>query len=110
MGPFAPDKSLVQICGLYGYGTWAGARLTFEDHFYREIRGLRNFECLFRVQVHQRHLLKTDIIVLRELPRFEPPRSRINSLRGRWSRSGPPPPYGPTDIQLPSTGGDPPAD
>jgi hypothetical protein len=76
--PFAPEKSLVLICGLYGFGTWAGARLPFDDSFLREIRGLGNFECLFQVQVHHRQPLKTDVIVLRPLSHV--PSARPGSL------------------------------
>ena len=66
--PFAPNKSLVLICGIHGFGTWAGGRLPFDDEFLQATRGLGSFECLFQVQVHQRQLLKTDVVALRPLP------------------------------------------
>jgi hypothetical protein len=96
--PFARERRLVMICGIYGFGTWAGARLPFDDEFLRRIRDLDYFECLFRVQVHQRQLLKTDIEVLRALPDTPPVRDSALTVPGRWAhRSGSRPPYGPGD-------------
>ena len=102
--PFAPEKSLVLICGIYGFGTWAGARLPFDADFLRDIRGFDSFECLYRVQVHQRQPLKTDILVLRALPDVPATRSGLSSLRRRVSRSGSRPPYEPLGSHLPAMG------
>uniref|UniRef100_UPI001B8033F4 hypothetical protein n=1 Tax=Actinoplanes subtropicus TaxID=543632 RepID=UPI001B8033F4 len=102
--PVAPKRGLVLICGVYGFGTWAGARLPFDKDFLREIRGFDSFECLFRVQVHQRQPLKTDILVLRALPSVPAPSSGLSSLRRRASRSGSRRPYEPLGSRLPATG------
>ena len=66
--PFAPQRALIVIAGLYGFGTWAGATLPLDPGFLRRCAGLRNFECLYRVEVHQGQLLATSIVALRSLP------------------------------------------
>ncbi|WP_305782528.1 hypothetical protein [Symbioplanes lichenis] len=106
--PFAPDKMVLLICGVYGFGTWAGARLPFDDDFLATVAPLDNFECLFRVQVHQRQLLKTDIVALRPLPRTRAREPRLSLLRRRASRSGSRPPYELADSRPPSTDDGPP--
>ncbi|GID32696.1 hypothetical protein [Paractinoplanes brasiliensis] len=66
--PYAPKRGLVVMAGLYGFGTWAAARLPLDEEFLRLCAGFRNFECLFRVEVHQEIILSTSIISIRSLP------------------------------------------
>lgn len=106
--PFASHKSLVLICGIYGFGTWAGAQLPFDEDFLRRVSGLDRFECLFQVHVHQRQPLKTDVIVLRALPGVATAESGFSVVRRRASRSGSPPPCAPDD-SLPAASGDDPS-
>jgi hypothetical protein len=95
--PFAPDRSLVLMAGLYGFGTWAAARLPLDPHFQRRCAGLHNFECLFRVEVHQGQILATSIVCLRPLPTLPKPFSVPSTDPVPTDHSGPPIPCAPGD-------------
>ena len=66
--PFAPDRRLFVLAGIYGFGTWAGARLPLDEHFLRLSARYDDFECLYRVEVHQNQLLAISVVALRDLP------------------------------------------
>jgi len=67
--PFAQDRKIFVIAGIYGFGTWAGARLPLDEHFLRLCARHDDFECLYRVEVHQNQLLTISVVALRDLPR-----------------------------------------
>ncbi|MFI7546565.1 hypothetical protein [Actinoplanes sp. NPDC049599] len=67
--PFAADRKIFVIAGIYGFGTWAGARLPLDEHFLRMCARHDDFECLYRVEVHQNQLLTISVVALRDLPR-----------------------------------------
>lgn len=76
--PFRRDRTVVIISGVYGFGTWAGARVTKNPDFLSRCRALKTFniECLYRVQVIQNIPLKIDILDVRALaqrPPSDPP-------------------------------------
>jgi hypothetical protein len=91
--PFAPGHTLIMMAGIYGFGTWRAAQLVHEDDFLRRCGQVRNFECLFRVEVHQEQLLTTSIIALR--PLGESPREPI--LPSDGDHFGSRPLYAPDD-------------
>jgi hypothetical protein len=68
--PFRPDRTLVVIAGIYGYGTWAGARLPLDEEFLRQCEDLDGFglECLYRVEILQGQLIATSVEELRSIP------------------------------------------
>jgi hypothetical protein len=68
--PFNPHRQMVIIEGLYGYGTWGGARLLADDEFLRRCSQLNTeeFECLYRVDVLQDVPIKVQPVILRALP------------------------------------------
>ena len=51
--PFAPRRSVLQFGGIYGYGTWAGARFAASEVFLdnKVIASGRPFECLLVTDV-----------------------------------------------------------
>jgi hypothetical protein len=53
--PFDPDKSVVLLCGTYGYGTWGAVRFVQSARFLNELKklpkGTSTIECLFGVEV-----------------------------------------------------------
>ena len=108
--PFAPRRTLLVIAGIYGFGTWAGAQLPFDEEFLRRCAGYRNFECLYRVEVHKGQLLDTSIVMLRSLPELPVGVGRpvLSRFRHPGARSGLPPPYGPGGIPRGATVDDPP--
>jgi hypothetical protein len=67
--PFVPERTAIVIAGIYGFGTWAGARLTTDAGFLRRCAQQESFdiECLYRVDVLHGQLLKTTIMELRPL-------------------------------------------
>lgn len=75
--PYSLDHSLIVMAGIYGFGTWAAARLPLDSEFLSRCEGLRNFECLFKVEVQQDQIIATSIVMLRPLPtlttRLDPP-------------------------------------
>jgi hypothetical protein len=77
--PFAPNKTLVMMAGIYGFGSWRAAQLPKDKDFQRRCAGLNSFECLFRVEVQQNQLLTTSILVIRGLPRRSEMRSPLVS-------------------------------
>jgi hypothetical protein len=96
--PFAPDRALVVMAGVYGYGTWAAARLPLDPDFQKRCVGLGNFECLFRVEVHQDQILATSIVSLRPLPTPPAPLSSpVPAQRRPDVHSEPPAPCAPGD-------------
>jgi hypothetical protein len=68
--PFKPDRTLIVIAGIYGYGTWAGARLPLDDEFLRRCEQMDGFgvECLYRVEILQGQLIATTVEILRSIP------------------------------------------
>ncbi|BBH70614.1 hypothetical protein ACTI_72990 [Actinoplanes sp. OR16] len=97
--PFAPGRTLIMMAGIYGFGSWRAAQLPRDEEFLRRCAGLRNFECLFRVEVQQGQLLATSILVLRPLPgiRTDPGSPALSREPSGEGHSGSPPPYGPPD-------------
>jgi len=106
--PFAPERALIVLAGLYGFGTWAGATLPLDAEFLRRCAGLRNFECLYRVEVHQGQLLATSVVALRPLPEIPIAISHPlpRGLARLGIRSGSRPPYGPGGSPRGATAGD----
>lgn len=60
--PYAPDRTLVMIGGVYGFGTWGGVRLLSDKRFLKQCALLSGrsangksfeLECVYRVHVHQ---------------------------------------------------------
>lgn len=60
--PYAPDRTLVMIGGVYGFGTWGGVRLLSDKRFLKQCASLSGgsangksfeLECVYRVHVHQ---------------------------------------------------------
>lgn len=51
--PYNPDRTLVMISGIYGYGTLGGVRLLSDKHFLKKCAELKVFdlECVFEVRV-----------------------------------------------------------
>ena len=50
--PFDPTKTVVLLCGSYGYGTWAAVQLAQGKDFLRQVpRGSEALECVFQVDV-----------------------------------------------------------
>lgn len=51
--PYNPDRTLVMISGIYGFGTWGGVRLLNDKDFLRKCAALEVFdmECIFEVRV-----------------------------------------------------------
>ena len=68
--PFNPHRKLIIISGLYGYGTWGGARLLADEEFLKKCSqlGAEEFECLYRVDVLQDVPIKVQPVILRALP------------------------------------------
>jgi hypothetical protein len=54
--PYNPDRMLLMISGIYGFGTWGGVRLLGSKAFLRSCAALGVFdmECIFEVRVIQR--------------------------------------------------------
>jgi hypothetical protein len=65
--PFAQNRKIFVIAGIYGFGTWAGARLPLDETFLRLSARHDDFECLYRVEVHQNQLLTISVVSLRSL-------------------------------------------
>lgn len=97
--PFAPKRTLIMMAGLYGFGTWRAAQLAEDDWFLQCCADLKNFECLFRVEVHQDQLLTSSILVLRPLPERPDLSRRVEIGRPlpEGFRFGSLPPYGPAE-------------
>jgi hypothetical protein len=72
--PFKHDRTLIVIAGIFGYGTWAGARLPLDDVFLHQCENVDGFsvECLYRVQVLQGQLIATSVETLRAIPVSDP--------------------------------------
>lgn len=72
--PFVPGRTAIVIAGIYGFATWAGARLTTDAEFLRRCAQQESFdvECLYRVEVLHGQLLRTTIEVLRPLSPARP--------------------------------------
>lgn len=68
--PFARDRKLFVIAGIYGFGTWAGARLPLDRDFLGQCAPHEDFECLYRVEVHQNQLLAVSVMSIRALPQL----------------------------------------
>jgi hypothetical protein len=53
--PYAPDRTLVTISGIYGYGTWGGVQLLRNPIFLKRCAELEAFdlECIYMVKVHR---------------------------------------------------------
>jgi hypothetical protein len=54
--PYASDRVVIMICGIYGFGTWGGAKLLTSEKFLRKCEELGDsfeFECVYRVGVHE---------------------------------------------------------
>jgi hypothetical protein len=111
--PLNPASSVVMFGGLYGFATWACARLINLDEFrvpYREMirrYDTSNFECLFRVQVRGDVPYAYEILALRPLPSGQRERRWL-----RWRRNRPLPggggavPESPLAGQVPETSSD----
>ena len=67
--PYNPRRKLLIVAGLYGYGTWGGARLLSDESFLRRCMRLDSmeFECLFEVEVLQNMPIRVVPITLRGL-------------------------------------------
>jgi len=67
--PYNPHRTLILIAGLYGYGTWGGARLIGDREFMKRCSQLRaeEFECLYKVEVLQNMPVAVYPVILRAL-------------------------------------------
>jgi hypothetical protein len=103
--PFDPERTVVIIFGIYGYGTLAGARLCLSPDFLARCARLPGFniECIFRVDLAQGIPLGTSVLDLRPMTTATPPASSPADASNRTdigSGGGPPPAsVQPTDEQ-----------
>lgn len=68
--PFSPQCSALIIAGSFGFGTWAGVRLTRDKEFLQHpvVVSAHPIECLFRTEVIGGQPLTVTIIDVRPLP------------------------------------------
>jgi hypothetical protein len=68
--PFNQHRKLVMIAGLFGYGTWGGARLLADEEFLEKCSQLNSdeFECLYKVDILQDVPIAVQPVILRTLP------------------------------------------
>jgi hypothetical protein len=68
--PFDLTKSIIILCGSYGYGTWAAVQLAQSKEFIRRIpKGSGALECVFEVDVVRDTPQRPHIHFIRETPK-----------------------------------------
>lgn len=86
--PFNPAKTVVILCGSYGYGTWAAVQYAQSREFLRQVpRHSDAMECVFMVDVVRDTPQRLDPQFVRRSPPFHPPSQDSGSPEPRTARS-----------------------
>jgi hypothetical protein len=83
--PYAENRVVIAMGGIYGFGTWGGVRLLRSSEFKRSLRerGNSDFECLCRVEVWKGEILAVDVLELSGLQRKNPSGALPSERQGR---------------------------
>jgi hypothetical protein len=86
--PFEPSKTVVILCGSYGYGTWAAVQVAQSKQFVRQVpRGSGALECVLQLDVVRESPQRPRICFVRTLPNHELLAERADSEPERRATS-----------------------